>query len=557
MDNVQIPKQAEEKRPGSLLHHVEELNQMEREEEVEQRAKASKLRYVDLMSFPISKDALVLISKKEAYHYRIVPFYVQGKQVHLATTVPNSSEYSAVAKLLNSKGWQVEQVLVSQAGMEYVLHLYPEKLGTDELLSDISLDETHLGSLQEELQKARGLQEEVSHMTEQDVYRQLFITALSLHASDIHLQPELHNVVVRYRVDGDLHTVFFLDYHMYQHVLTRLKFTADLKLNITDIPQDGKFALDVSVRRVGVRLSLLPTENGESVVMRLLDSKTTSKGMSELGFEPYVLNNFHKALSAPEGMILVTGPTGSGKTTTLYALLAQLNQEQRKIITLEDPIEYHLSGISQSQIKESAGYTFAGGLRSILRQDPDVIMLGEIRDEETAKTAVQSALTGHMVLSTVHANSAIEAIPRMRYMGVLSYLLAPALSLLVAQRLIRTLCTHCSVEEKISIHEQKLLTEVIARVEGQGTSSKISLPKKLKRAKGCAKCGNTGYLGRCSIIETVCVTKQLQEAIYAEETSNKLLDIARREGMISMKEDGLVKVMQGTTTMEEVLRVAG
>ncbi len=550
---------AHQRLAGSLLSHVEEINQSEGEGVVAERAKNEKVHYVNLTSFPISKEAIDLITKKAAFGYQAVPFYMKGKVVHVATLDTTHNGVKELCIALTKMGLKPEVTLVSKASMAYILHLYTEDAAMKSTTLNLDMKETEAGTFDEELVSVKGHAGKIQKMSEQEVYEYMLKTAVLFKASDIHIQPSMGEAIVRYRVDGDLHTAFVLTAHVYQHVLTRLKFLCDLKLNITDIPQDGKFSFTVSGRRIDIRLSLLPTEYGESVVMRLLDSNKTSKGIEDLGFAPYTLSDFAEVMAKPEGMMIVTGPTGSGKTTTLYAALAKLNTENKKVITLEDPIEYHLQGIAQSQINDSKGYTFAGGLRSILRQDPDIIMLGEIRDEETAKTAIQAALTGHMVLSTVHANSAVETIPRMKYMGVLPYLLAPALSLLVAQRLVRSLCPHCTKGRAIKPTEKALLESAFQRISAHQSmkSSTWTFPKHIAEAIGCEQCSHTGYLGRCGILETLVVTDAIKGAIYDSKTSKEVLDIALSGGMITMKENGLHKVMLCQTTLEEVLRVAG
>ncbi|MCS6996712.1 MAG: type II secretion system ATPase GspE [Casimicrobiaceae bacterium] len=374
----------------------------------------------------------------------------------------------------------------------------------------------------------------------------LINNALEARASDIHIEPFENRLVVRYRIDGVLHEVESPPKRMAPAIISRVKILANLDIAERRLPQDGRIRLRVQGKEIDLRISTVPTMHGESVVMRILDKGAVALNFSRLGFEPNVLAAFQRAISHPNGIVLVTGPTGSGKTTTLYTALDQLNKPDVKILTVEDPVEYQMPGINQIQVKPQIDLTFANALRAILRQDPDIIMIGEIRDLETAQIAVQAALTGHLVLSTLHTNDAPAAVTRLLDMGVEDYLLASTLVGVLAQRLVRTLCERCKAPQQL---DPTLAEELgFARLLGPGQ------PANVYRAVGCRACAQTGYAGRLCIAEMMPLSEQLRRAIVRRAASSELRHQALAEGMVSMYDDGLRKVLAGVTTVEEVLR---
>jgi general secretion pathway protein E len=374
----------------------------------------------------------------------------------------------------------------------------------------------------------------------------LITNALEMRASDIHVEPFENRLHVRYRIDGVLHDVESPPKRLSAAVISRIKIMANLDIAERRLPQDGRIRLRVQGKEIDLRVSTVPTMHGESVVMRILDKGGVALDFDRLGFEADTLKRFLDALMQPHGILLVTGPTGSGKTTTLYTALDRLNQPDVKILTVEDPVEYQMAGINQIQVKPQIDLTFANALRSIVRQDPDVIMIGEIRDLETAQIAVQSALTGHLVLSTVHTNDAPSTMNRLLDMGVEDYLLTSTIVGILAQRLVRTLCPHCK-ETYIALPE--LVEEINLR---RFTDAKDIT---LWHAKGCSQCANTGYIGRISILEMLPITDTLRSMVMKHATATDLRAEAIREGMLTMYEDGLRKALKGVTTFEEVLRV--
>ena len=392
----------------------------------------------------------------------------------------------------------------------------------------------------------------------------VFAGGLVLAASDIHFEPEEQNVKLRLRLDGLLHDIGLLNSALYRKILARIKLLSELKLNITDRSQDGRFTLKITegnkAKEIEIRVSVLPSEYGEAVVMRILNPSAILS-LDELGIRDDLKKILNKEIVRPNGMIIVTGPTGSGKTTTLYAVLKKIQNPELKIITLEDPIEYHLEGISQSQINAAKGYDFASGLQAIVRQDPDAILVGEIRDQKTAQMAIQAALTGHLVLTTLHTNDAAGTIARLLALGEGPNDIASALNLVVAQRLARKICSECSQSETASAENLRMFAnELNALPEAIKDLLKISrLLKntKLPIAKGCSACNNTGYKGRIGLYELMIISDEMENFIVKMPTMADLNKKARENGMTTMKQDGLIKVLQGITTLDEVIRVAG
>jgi type IV pilus assembly protein PilB len=374
--------------------------------------------------------------------------------------------------------------------------------------------------------------------------------AIKLEASDIHIEPKENEAKLRIRLDGILQDVLIFERKIYEALLSRIKLLSGMKLNIFDRPQDGRFTVLFEKLPIEIRSSTLPAEWGESVVMRILNPKSLIS-LEELGLREDLLKIFKEEIKKPNGMIIVTGPTGSGKTTTLYAMLKEIQKPEIKIITIEDPIEYHLEGITQTQVDPKAGYDFANGLRAIVRQDPDVILVGEIRDFETAQIALQAALTGHLVLTTLHTNDAAGTVARLIALGEKPVNIAPAINMAVAQRLVRKVCKNCSVLEKPNEEELEKIMKGLKDL-------KIKIPKdlKIKKPKGCEDCNFTGYRGRTGIFEAFLVDDEMERFILTSPSISALREMAKKKGMITMYQDGLLKVIDGITTIEEVERVA-
>ena len=381
--------------------------------------------------------------------------------------------------------------------------------------------------------------------------------AISLDASDIHIEPEEKEVKLRLRLDGILHNVLNFDFKIYRTLLSRIKLLSGLKLNVTDRPQDGRFTILLKGTTIEIRASTLPAEYGESIVLRLLNPKSLIE-MEKLGLRKDLIKIFEREIKKPNGMIIVTGPTGSGKTTTLYAILKRINTPEIKIITIEDPIEYHLEGISQTQVDPTKGYDFARGLKSIMRQDPDVILVGEIRDLETAEIACQAALTGHLVFSTLHTNDAAGAVARLVDLGVRPVSIAPAINMVVAQRLPRRVCPNCVKFVEPSKEELEKIKKGLAGVKKEILPPVFFDEKfKVPKVKGCQNCNLTGYRGRVGIFETFLVDDEMERFILTNPSIVDMKRSAIKKGMVLMHQDGLIKVLEGITTIEEVERVTG
>ena len=379
-------------------------------------------------------------------------------------------------------------------------------------------------------------------------------------SSDIHIEGQENDAKLRVRLDGVLQDVLSFDRKTYDALISRVKLLSEMKLNVNNRPQDGRFSIAAGDNSVEIRASILPTEHGDSVVMRILNPKNLID-LEQAGLRKDLYDMFLEQIIRPNGMIIVTGPTGSGKTTTLYAFLKKLQKPEIKIVTIEDPIEYHLKGISQTQIEPDKGYDFVSGLRAIVRQDPDVVLVGEIRDLETVDIALQAALTGHLVFSTLHTNDAIGAIPRLISLGAKPFNIGPAINMVIAQRLVRRACPKCAVMEAITAPELAEFKEVLSAALPELNQKGVTIPVlddtlQIARAKGCDYCNNTGYRGRVGIYEAFRIDDEIQAYILGSPTVPGLKEIAKKKGMLTLYQDGLIKVAQGATTLDELKRVA-
>jgi type IV pilus assembly protein PilB len=420
---------------------------------------------------------------------------------------------------------------------------------SDEInLSDKSLEEAKDTEL-----NLKALNKKLQSISMSSFLETLLVSALESRSSDIHFEPEKETYNIRFRIDGVLQTVAQLPVEMVKPIESRLKIVSGLKLNVDNIPQDGRFSFNAEAKEIDVRVSMLPSNYGYSVVMRLLGTGQGLLNLDALGFVGLAKKRVLAAVNKPQGMILTTGPTGSGKTTTLYTILKHLNDGQSKIITLEDPIEYKLSGLSQTQIDIPAGYTFASGLRSILRQDPDVVMVGEIRDEDTAEVAVQAALTGHQVLSTIHTNDAAGSIPRILELDIEGFLLADSLSAVIGQRLIRRICDYCKEPVSLTDEQKEVVNRELSKISDK---AEVLIPEHIvfHHGKGCDKCNGLGYKGRVGAYEVLSVTDGLRELLSQEHISTvQVRQIAESEGMLTMLQDAILKAISGITTLEEIM----
>jgi len=544
-------KSFEEDKNQELEEKLHGINLYEQEREAFIASRALGLPYLNLKETPISKEAMALISEKEAREAKILAFYRVKDMVRVAAVDPTSRKSEKVLEKLEKKtGYKISLSIVSRPSFKYALKYYKQIIKPARG-QKVELTAEALQAAQKQIKNLADLKRKIQKVSATEVVNVILAGAVMVSASDIHIEPEENDIKLRYRLDGILHDVANLDKNIYKRLLSRIKLVANLKINITDVPQDGRLTVKLKGKDIDLRISVLPTGYGESVVMRLLGTGATELDVTKLGFRERERNLLLDLVKKPTGLILTTGPTGSGKTTTLYACLNQINSPEVKIITLEHPIEYRLEGIQQTPIDPAKDMTFAKGLRAILRQDPDVVMVGEIRDVETAEIAAQAALTGHLVFSTLHTNDASGAIPRLLNMGLRPHTVAPALTGVIGQRLVRRLCPDCKQSYKPIAEEIKKLKDELGK-----DFPKTAIKKLYKvKAKGCAKCGNIGYKGRIGIYEIIEMTKELQDLINKRASSLDILKLAVSQGMITMRQDGLLKAIEGMTSVEEVERV--
>ena len=531
------------------------------EDDAKRRAKKYGLDYLDLISsrVPTEIKAMQLISEAEARATRLVPLQLVQKTLVIAAFDPEEPAAKRVIEKLK-KTYAVKVAVCSLYCLNHAWDYYQYATVPKEISGSVDINEAEIREIQKNIKSLDDLTKAIPDFKSPYVSKILEIVlsgAMALSASDIHLEPNEKAGELRLRIDGLLHTVFSeFNPLVYKSIITRIKLLSNLKLNVQDQPQDGRFTISLKDRSIEIRTSIIPSEYGETAVLRLLDPSSLKVNLEDLGWRADDLMIVDAEIKKPNGLILNTGPTGSGKTTTLYAFLRKVARPEIKIITVEDPIEYHLIGISQTQVDPGAGYTFASGLRSILRQDPNVILVGEIRDKETAEIALNASLTGHIVFSTLHTNDAVGAIPRLLDLGIQTNILGPALSLVIGQRLVRRLCPNCKVKSKVTAELELKIKKFVAAIPDR--VKKTDYAKfEIYEAKGCDKCGRLGYKGRTSIFELLQVSEEVESAIYKNPTEIELKDLAKKQGMVTMQEDGLLKILTGVTSFEEVERLTG
>ncbi|MDD3101565.1 MAG: GspE/PulE family protein [Patescibacteria group bacterium] len=558
------PQVAEENEEEKLKDKLSEIRIKEKEEEASQKAYQSGVPYINLTGFPISPEAISLISSQDAMNYKIICFYRTDREAKIASYQAEDENLAKFReKIEGAFDLKTELFLVSENSFNLAYKLYSTLPKITPSIKGVKITAEDIENFKSKIKTVKDLNHEIQKVNISELVTLVVASAISSRASDIHIEAEEHDVKIRFRIDGVLIDAAEIDKKLWEKIISRIKLLSSLKINITDQPQDGRFTIDLVKDKVDVRVSCLPTAYGESVVMRLLRSSVAELSFENLGLRDSAFELLKKEVERPNGMIVTTGPTGSGKTTTLYAVLNKLNNPGTKIITLEDPVEYHLKGINQSQIDITKDYTFAKGLRSILRQDPDVVMVGEIRDLETAEIAIQAALTGHLVISTLHTNDAAGAIPRFFALGVKPYLLTPAINAIIGQRLVRKICQKCreeiTLEPTVLERVKKILSEL-----PQEEKKKINFPEdinqpwtpKFYQSKGCPECQGLGYFGRLGIYEIFTMNPAIEESISKGEISEyKIKELAQKQGMVTMVQDGLLKALDGITSVEEVFRV--
>ncbi len=540
-----------------LEEKMREIQLQGEEERAKQTAKKLKLPYINLKIFPISAGVLNIVEEGRSRAGQLAIISKSGSGLKVAVRDPGNAETQVVLEELKSRKFSLSLAISSLQGLEAAWKHYEvsKKIERAEM-GMVALTEEQISRLQENIKNVSDLKNSLSKLRVTDIIDILIAGALKIEASDIHMEPEEERLRIRYRIDGILADIAELPNKEYPQLLSRIKLISKLKINIHDIPQDGRFTIRLKNKDVEVRTSVLPGAYGESAVLRILDPETILQNLEKLGMRKGILETIKKELKRTTGAILTTGPTGSGKTTTLYSFLQFINEKGIKIITIEDPIEYHIGGISQTQVNERKGYTFAGGLRSIVRQDPDVILVGEIRDVETAEIAMQAALTGHLVLSTLHTNDAAGAIPRLIDLGVRPVTIAPAINAVMAQRLVRKLCQKCKKKKKIALSDLKILKSALENLPKSFSIPRLSADVEIFYPQTCQACNMTGYKGRVGIFELFLVDDEMERFIISSPSISDIRELALKKGMLTMLEDGYLKVLDGLSSMEEIQRVA-
>jgi type II secretory ATPase GspE/PulE/Tfp pilus assembly ATPase PilB-like protein len=554
------PVLSEAERNKELGARLSTFSQGQEERLAERRAEELGLPYINLVVFPIDSDVLERVPKTDALRAQAVLFYKQGGDIRLAAVDPSSKEVQELAKQIETKiGYAPHLYVVSSRSVAAAIARYRRDSTINNAPQDeLRINQKEADAFSTELKNLEELGLRITTMPPTEILSAIVISAVRLRASDIHVEPKEKQARLRFRIDGVLQDVATFDREGWSLLLSRVKVMAKLKLNVRDVPQDGSFVLRIGEETFDMRLSTLPGGTGENIVIRLLDRRAEAVELPALGMKTRDLEIVHRELKRVNGMILITGPTGSGKTTTLASFLREVNNSDLKIITLEDPIEYRITGVEQTQVDADAGYSFALGLRSILRQDPDMIMVGEMRDVETAETAVHAALTGHLVFSTLHTNDAAGAIPRLIDMGIRPYVLAPALNLVIAQRLVRVVCSSCAQEYKPDASQIARAKEVMKGVREDIFNPSVLDDTSLMfmRAVGCAACGNTGYHGRLGAFEIFAVQGEMKDKILQGASSADIQVLAQKDGMTTIAQDAYLKVIDKKTTIEEVERVS-
>ncbi|OQP01378.1 type II secretion system protein GspE [Geobacillus sp. 44C] len=552
-----MKKKQERKRLGDLLVEAGLITEEQLEEALREKAPGQKLGdallqrgyiteqqlievlefqlgipHVSLYRYPIDPKVTNLISKEFAKRHMVMPLKIEGERLLVAMADP--MDFFVIDDLRLSTGFHIETAIASKDDILRAINKYYD------------IDE----SVEDFLQMAPATETvEEERITEDDspivrLVNQILQLAVEQRASDIHIDPQETKVLVRYRIDGILRTDRALPKHMQSMLTARIKILANMDITEHRIPQDGRIKMNIDFHPVDLRVSTLPTVYGEKIVMRVLDLGAALNDIHKLGFNQLNLQRFIELIERPTGIVLITGPTGAGKSSTLYAALNHLNSEEVNIITIEDPVEYEIEGVNQIQVNPNVGLTFAQGLRSILRQDPNIIMVGEIRDRETAEVAIRASLTGHLVLSTLHTNDALSTITRLIDMGIEPFLVAASLAGVVSQRLVRRVCRDCQEEQEPTKREIEIFASRGMKID------------KLVRGRGCPTCNMTGYKGRIAIHELLVMTDEMRRVILNKEPFSKLRELAIKNRMIFLIDDGLLKVKQGLTTLEEVLKVA-
>lgn len=541
-------------------NRLKELQLREEEELALMLSHRYNIRYLDLTRVSINSDALRLIEESTARLAEIAGFDIVGKKLTIAVRSPQHPKLPAILEDLEKRGYAIEEVMVSRASLARAWEHYKDlSFAVESKQGVLDVSPAELKKVLESIHTIEDIQKAVASVTElkrayrvSKILEVVLAGAFAVDASDIHIEPEQNQVRLRYRLDGVLHDVINFDLDTANLLLSRLKLLSGLKLNLKNRPQDGRFSLAMDAKEIEIRASVIPGAYGETVVMRLLNPDTISVPFEALGMEPKLRALIEREIGNPNGMLLNTGPTGSGKTTTLYACMKKINSPEIKIITIEDPVEYHVAGLVQTQVDEK-NYTFLQGLRSALRQDPDVIMIGEIRDEEVAKTAIDAALTGHFVFSTLHTNDAAGSFPRLVDLGVDPKVFGSAINIAMAQRLVRVLCKQCRKEVPLEGKNKERVDKVLA-----GLRDKTAIPADISKVfepVGCSVCNNTGFKGRIGVFEAVVIDSEMDALLRTSPSEHEIQALQHKKEILTMVEDGVMKALTGVTSLDELNRV--
>jgi type IV pilus assembly protein PilB len=534
---------------------IKQLRLVDEKNFVEAKAEFLRVPYIDLEKIGFSPEALSLVPEVVAKKYLVAPYKLDPKDKILYVTMVNPLDLETIEFIEKKSGMRVESGMSAQKQIEeFIAEKYTREKGiateVGKAMDEQKKEEKKVTVEEEELVSAEApVAKIVSTVLEY---------AVRARASDVHIEPQEENVRIRYRIDGILQEKYLLPRNVHDAVVSRIKILSGMKIDEKRVPQDGRFYFTFEQSEVDLRVSTLPSTYGEKVVMRLLQKSIKTPSLPDLGLRGLALKNLMSAIERPHGIIIVCGPTGSGKTTTLYSVLGIVATPKVNVVTIEDPVEYQMKGVNQVQVNVQAGLTFASALRSFLRQDPNIIMVGEIRDQETADLAVNAALTGHLVFSTLHTNDASGVPPRLLDMGVEPFLLTSALNCVVGQRVLRRVCPNCAQDVDIPAEQlndiKVTLGPIYEMIEDKW--KKDNRQMKVKKPAGCEKCNGTGYFGRIAIYEVMPISEKIAKAVISKASASDIQKMAMDEGMLTMKQDGYVKVLEGVTTVEEVLRVA-